>query len=109
MNFHKKNKLISIFMLIILVCGIVIINNILSAGKQGDLNRSISSAKAELIISDTAKEIIGALKNKNMEQLSSFIHPQKGIRFSPYCYVEKDSDVGGISVYSSIIKSISMD
>lgn len=48
----------------------------------------------------TEKEIYGlgnkvltALKEKDMEALSSLIHPDKGVRFSPYTYVEVEKDI----------------
>lgn len=34
-----------------------------------------------------AAEIIMALKNRNLETLSRLVHPDKGVRFSPYTYV----------------------
>jgi len=34
-----------------------------------------------------AAEIIMALKNRNLETLSGLVHPDKGVRFSPYAYV----------------------
>lgn len=40
-----------------------------------------------------AKEVIHALKTKDMEKLSSLVHPKKGIRFSPYGHVEINSDL----------------
>lgn len=33
-------------------------------------------------------DVIGAIKNKDMEKLSSFTHPEKGLRFSPYGNIE---------------------
>ena len=35
--------------------------------------------------------IISALKNKDMNKLSQYVHPQLGLRFSPYATV-KDTD-----------------
>ena len=35
--------------------------------------------------------IISALKNKDMNELSQYVHPQMGLRFSPYATV-KDTD-----------------
>src|SRR5437868_4618871 len=40
-----------------------------------------------------SKKIIIALKNKDMKTFSTFVHPIKGVRFSPYSYVDKDSDL----------------
>ncbi len=38
-----------------------------------------------------AKNVISALRNADFSQLSTYTHPEKGIRFSPYIYVQKDS------------------
>ncbi len=42
------------------------------------------------IILIEANDIIKALENKYMELLSTYIHPEKGLQFSPYAYVAKD-------------------
>src|SRR4051812_41388459 len=36
-----------------------------------------------------SKQVVGVLKRKDMRRLASFVHPVKGVRFSPYSYVEK--------------------
>ncbi len=43
------------------------------------------------IVLDRAFLVINALKNKDMTALSQFVHPQMGLRFSPYATV-KDGD-----------------
>jgi hypothetical protein len=43
------------------------------------------------IILDRAFMVISALKNKDMTALSHYVHPQMGLRFSPYATV-KDTD-----------------
>lgn len=50
-----------------------------------------------------AAEIIMALKNRNLENLSRLVHPDKGVRFSPYTYVrvEPGSPEGADLVFSS--------
>jgi hypothetical protein len=53
----------------------------------------LSSEGAEAMIAKKAEETISAIKNKNMEKLSSFIHPDKGVRFSPYSYVNLETDL----------------
>ena len=40
---------------------------------------------------DTTIEVLESLKDKDMENLSEFVHPTKGIRFSPYGYVDVDN------------------
>ncbi len=39
-----------------------------------------------------AKEIVQLLKDKNMESLANYIHPSKGVRFSPYGYINVEQD-----------------
>ena len=50
-----------------------------------------------------APEIIMALKNRNLENLSRLVHPDKGVWFSPYTYVrvEPGSPEGADLVFSS--------
>ena len=40
------------------------------------------------MVEDYAKEAM-ALKEKDMDKLSQLIHPEKGVRFSPYTYVKR--------------------
>lgn len=37
--------------------------------------------------------ILSAFKNKDMKALASYVHPEKGVRFSPYTYVETEKDI----------------
>jgi hypothetical protein len=42
-------------------------------------------------VHDRAAEVISAFKDKDMVSLSNYVHPEMGLRFSPYAYV-KDTD-----------------
>lgn len=53
--------------------------------------QDISPEVAEKIISARAKKVITAIKNKDMKTLAAFAHPTKGVRFSPYAYIETDA------------------
>ncbi len=44
-------------------------------------------------IREIADQILTALQTKDGERLASFIHPEKGVRFSPSAYVNVDEDV----------------
>lgn len=44
------------------------------------------------IVMARAKEVVQALRDRDMEKLSSLVHPTKGVRFSPYAFV-RDSDL----------------
>lgn len=41
---------------------------------------------------EKAKEIVELLKEKDLRQLSTFVHPMNGLLFSPYSYVDKEED-----------------
>ena len=40
---------------------------------------------------ETADAVVQALKNKDIDGLRELIHPTKGIQFSPYVYIQKDT------------------
>lgn len=45
------------------------------------------------IISATANKVISAIKNQNMQELANFVHPELGVRFSPYSYINVNKDL----------------
>jgi len=49
--------------------------------------------EAQKNIEYRAEETILAIKNKDAEKLSNIIHPDKGVRFSPYSHINTDSDI----------------
>ena len=54
-------------------------------------SESLSRSEAK-IINRRAREIMLAIKNKDMAKLSSFVHPRKGVRFSPYWYIHPEEE-----------------
>jgi len=52
----------------------------------------LSSEEAKRVIAGRAKSVIQALKAGNIAKFSTFVHPQKGVRFSPYASVLLDQD-----------------
>lgn len=44
-------------------------------------------------LEDAANQVIEILKNKDLEQLAEFVHPNKGVRISPYGYVNVQNDI----------------
>jgi len=62
--------------------------------KEPQANGGVLDEKAaEEAVWKTSAGVIEALKNKDMKTLSGYVHPDKGVRFSPYAYVEKEKDV----------------
>lgn len=48
---------------------------------------------AEEVIKDTATKVMTALKEKDFAALAGFVHPEKGVRFTPYTYVSVEDDL----------------
>jgi hypothetical protein len=48
---------------------------------------------AKITIAETSDKIIRAISNKDSELISEFVHPFKGVRFTPYTYVSTEKDV----------------
>lgn len=53
----------------------------------------LSPAEAKRIIATRSLSVLRALRQRDMRQLSSFVHPDKGLRFSPYVYVQSSDRV----------------
>ncbi|HEX8749124.1 MAG TPA: hypothetical protein VF717_18250 [Pyrinomonadaceae bacterium] len=49
---------------------------------------SLSPAEAKRLTEAKARQIMLALRNRDMRKLSGFVHPRRGVRFSPYVYVD---------------------
>lgn len=56
-------------------------------------NKTIKKEIARQIVEDRSKEVINLLKVKDMKGLAVYIHPDKGVRFSPYTYVNEELDM----------------
>ncbi|MEK7154485.1 MAG: hypothetical protein AAB792_02935, partial [Patescibacteria group bacterium] len=52
-----------------------------------------SESEAKVIINSRAAEVILAIKNKDFSKLATYIHPSKGLRFSPYAYVNTQENL----------------
>jgi len=62
--------------------------NILDKGEE-----LLSPEEAEEIISARADDVLNLIANKNIKALKEYIHPDKGVRFTPYTYVDLQNDV----------------
>jgi hypothetical protein len=52
-----------------------------------------SEEEAKAVIEKRIKETIEAMKQKDMAKLAKLVHPQKGVQFSPYAYVDTTQNV----------------
>lgn len=48
---------------------------------------------AEAVIKETSDKLIYAIKEKDADTISDFVHPNKGVRFTPYTYVSLEDDI----------------
>jgi hypothetical protein len=48
---------------------------------------------AESIIKETADQAIRAIRDQDAEKLAALVHPEKGVRFTPYTYVSVEQDL----------------
>ncbi|NLM36604.1 MAG: hypothetical protein GX202_00575 [Firmicutes bacterium] len=56
-------------------------------------SKIISSAEAKAMIANTATAVMQALGAKDAEKLAEYVHPVKGVRFTPYTYVDTERDL----------------
>jgi len=53
----------------------------------------VRSKKAKELLNGLENEVIKALKEKDYKKLSKLVHPAVGVRFSPYSYVDRFSNI----------------
>src|SRR5262245_37237413 len=63
-----------------------------TTGRQTAEAQVLTPAAAERIIVGRAQQVMSALKAGDMVKFATFVHPQKGVRFSPYASVLPDED-----------------
>ena len=56
------------------------------AGQEGTGN-----ASDQTVIESNANAVLEALKDQDMTALASYVHPQKGLRFTPYTYIDLEN------------------
>jgi hypothetical protein len=49
--------------------------------------------QAEEIIKEISDTVLKAIAEKDVKTWAAYVHPEKGVRFTPYTYVEKDKDI----------------
>ena len=48
---------------------------------------------AEQIIKEKAEKVISTIAARNFKELADYVHPEKGLRFTPYTYVRIEKDI----------------
>jgi len=60
---------------------------------EGNNEEIIDSKTAKTIISDIANKLIYALSVKDADSIAKYVHPKKGVRFTPYTNVSLEDDL----------------
>lgn len=59
---------------------------------QGTAAPGFSSARAQQIVGEQSRAVVRALQRNDTKTLARFVHPTRGVRFSPYVAVEPKND-----------------
>ncbi|MCW3159740.1 hypothetical protein [Chryseobacterium oryctis] len=72
----------------------VIDNNIdsIKQVKEGDTIAIQNTVGKEVVLKQINEEVVLALKDRDYKKIAEFIHPEKGVRFSMYAFVEPKED-----------------
>lgn len=57
------------------------------------LTFSVSAQTEKAQVTAKSKQILSALRNKDAKTLSTYVHPTKGVRFSPYGNIDTEKDL----------------
>ena len=60
---------------------------------KSDLLQADTEEYIKSIIEERSVDVLTTIKNYDMEKLADAIHPDKGVRFSPYGYVDVDNNL----------------
>lgn len=73
---------------------------------RGQVLQADTEEYVRSVIKDRAAAVLTALRDYDMEKLSELVHPEEGVRFTPYAYVDVDKNL----VFSqNEIKDMSLD
>lgn len=66
---------------------------------------AFAQSKQKAAVLKVSGQVVAALKAKDMNKLSTFVHPTKGVRFSPYGHVGKDDLVFKAAALKTLLQS----
>lgn len=64
-----------------------------SSNEKGEIQQADTEENIKKIINDRAIEVITAIKEYDMNKLSKTVHPDKGVRFTPYAFVDSSKNL----------------
>ncbi len=90
MTFHSFTSRTSLLFGVFLM-GCMIVSAACSQPRSGKLTSDSPSAPAS--VRETADDVLDALRIKDGDRLATYVHPEKGVRFSPSAYIDVAKDV----------------
>lgn len=60
---------------------------------KGEVLQADTEEYIRSIIEERAMDVLKAIKNYDLEKLSDAVHPDKGVRFTPYTFVDVERDL----------------
>jgi len=60
---------------------------------KGDVLQADTEEYIQSIIDERARSVLTAISQRDYEKLSEAVHPEKGVRFTPYGYVDTEKDL----------------
>ncbi len=83
--------------------------NEIGQSDKGNEQPNEENQDPEAVIGARAQEAVLTLKNGDMERLADLVHPVKGVRFSPYAYVNTDTDGGNLVFRANQVREFPND
>jgi len=59
--------------------------------QENNQNQDTPEKSEEQLVQEKADKVISLIKAKNAEELTNYVHQEKGVLFSPYAHIEKDA------------------
>ena len=53
-----------------------------------EIDKSKAGLNLDSLLTNSARQLLKSIKNKEWGEFASYIHPIKGVRFSPYAYID---------------------
>ena len=85
MKSESRNNIVFFLVIGLILISIFFFNK--NVGEKNNNTENISSEDARNIIAEKTELVLKALKFKNIQLLSNYVHPKKGITISPFSYI----------------------
>ena len=91
-----KKLIIAMFILILLALNACTVDEVLDPDRPGYPVATLTPTNEPQeppTLEESAEQVINALAERDLETLAEFVHPEMGLRFSPYAFVRESHQV----------------